>query len=203
MFITSLLGLFINLIMARCLHGDIPTIFHSHDHSHGNHHHHHNHNHKKIPHEHEHNHNHEEHLISENKNGCNHDNDNDHDHSKDLEVRAEPLIVKSKSKNKKRNRKVNLSMIKVEHNANIQAAFIHILGDILQSIGVIVISGVIWLAIELKGSWRWKILDPIISILFSIIAFGLTIPIFKKILRFLMDFTPPKMDVEQFREELL
>lgn len=58
-------------------------------------------------------------------------------------------------------------------NMNVRAAFIHVLGDVLQSIGVFCAAIVIYFKPE------WAIADPICTFIFSIIVLGTTITILK------------------------
>lgn len=80
---------------------------------------------------------------------------------------------------------------------NLQAAFIHILGDMVQSLGVVIA------AITLYYHPKLIIIDPLISIFFSIIAFSFTLPITYSILRFLVDMTPKYLDIEEIENLLL
>jgi len=56
-----------------------------------------------------------------------------------------------------------------EENLNVRAAFIHMMGDLIQSIGVIIAGLIIYFYPE------YKILDPILTFMFSIIVFTTTI----------------------------
>lgn len=58
-------------------------------------------------------------------------------------------------------------------NMNVRAAFIHVLGDVLQSIGVFCAAIVIYFKPE------WKLADPICTFIFSIIVLYTTITILK------------------------
>lgn len=82
-------------------------------------------------------------------------------------------------------------------NFNVKAAFIHILGDFFQSIGVLIASIIIWY----KPSW--SIADPICTFLFSIIVFSSTIVITKDILIILMEGTPSHIDPIGVKNSLL
>lgn len=58
-------------------------------------------------------------------------------------------------------------------NINVRAAFIHVLGDVLQSVGVFIAAIVIYFVPE------WKLADPICTFLFSIVVLGTTFAIMK------------------------
>lgn len=58
-------------------------------------------------------------------------------------------------------------------NINVRAAFIHVLGDVVQSVGVFVAAIVIYFLPT------WKLADPICTFIFSIIVLGTTLKIMK------------------------
>ena len=60
----------------------------------------------------------------------------------------------------------------------------HIIGDMVQSIGVVIISAILFFRPE------WKILDPLISMMFTLIAISFSFPVLKEIIKILMDATP-------------
>lgn len=115
----------------------------------------------------------------------------------DLEYKnekKEPLLKKKTTK--KKNNEMNLSMVEIKESHNIRAASIHILGDTLQSLGVILVSVLIFF------QPTWKILDPILSIVFCVIAVSLSLPVLRDVLILMMDTTPKELDSEQFRIDL-
>lgn len=69
-------------------------------------------------------------------------------------------------------------------NINVRAALIHVIGDVLQSVGVFVAALVIYFKPE------WAIADPICTFLFSIIVLYTTFSILKDALMVLMEGTP-------------
>lgn len=77
----------------------------------------------------------------------------------------------------------NENIRKTTDDINLRAAFIHVLGDLVQSVGVLIASGIIWY----KENWR--IADPICTLLFSFIVMISTIFISRDILRILMEGT--------------
>ncbi|KAF7644416.1 hypothetical protein LDENG_00222390, partial [Lucifuga dentata] len=82
-------------------------------------------------------------------------------------------------------------------NASVKAAFIHVLGDLLQSIGVLSAATVIHFRPELK------VADPICTFLFSILVVGTTLPVTKDIFRILMEGTPQDVNIHSVRKKLL
>ena len=80
---------------------------------------------------------------------------------------------------------------------NIRAAIIHIIGDIIQSIGVLIAAIVIYFKPE------WHIVDPICTFLFTFLCIFTTIPIFRDCVSILMEATPKDIDVVQCFEDVL
>jgi len=77
-----------------------------------------------------------------------------------------------------------------EENVNISAAIIHIIGDIIQSIGVVLA------AILIHYNPHWAIADPICTFLFSLIVFITTLSVTKQCIYILMDGTPEKYKID-------
>lgn len=81
-------------------------------------------------------------------------------------------------------------------NVNLRAAFLHILGDLLQSIGVIIAS----IIICIEPSWQMA--DPICTFLFSVIIVFTTVPITKQAISVLMEASPLGINLEQLNTDL-
>lgn len=190
---TAIFGLGCNLIMVYVLHGsggghgpghDCPHHHgpeghghgkgDDHGHDHGN----------KGGHSHDHDHGHSHAHDHEHDHA--HDHDHGHDHGHDHAHEQEDNALEKK----------NLSKLKASENANVQAAFIHILGDILQSIGVVIA------AIIVKCRPDWQIADPIATLFFCVICCFTTYPVFKSCFRILMESVPFKFDLDDFEGEL-
>ncbi|XP_046671669.1 zinc transporter 2 [Homalodisca vitripennis] len=73
-------------------------------------------------------------------------------------------------------------------NINVRAAFIHVVGDFLQSFGVFVAALVIYFYPD------WSIVDPICTFLFSIIVLCTTMAILRDTLNVLMEGMPRGVD---------
>lgn len=58
-------------------------------------------------------------------------------------------------------------------NLNVRAAFIHVVSDFMQSLGVFIASLVLFFKPE------WRLIDPICTFVFSILVLGTTIAIMK------------------------
>ena len=137
-----------------------------HDHGHG---HGHGHNHNHHDHDQDHNH-HDQH---------DHDHDN-HDHDHMTVAVEETLLAKDKKK----------------RNINVYGAYLHVLGDCIQSVGVMVGGGLIW--------WKpeWKIIDLICTLGFSAVVLVTTIKLLRDILEVLMESTPREVDATRLEEGL-
>ncbi|KAM7476584.1 hypothetical protein LguiB_023827 [Lonicera macranthoides] len=190
MFLVSAFGLLVNIIMALVLGHDHG---HGHGHSHG---HGHGHGHGHDGHDHSHSHSHgitittQQHHHDEEQQGVHHHHDHHHDHEHD---HTEPLLKESLqdkegSKDKQGKKK--------RGNINVQGAYLHVLGDSIQSIGVMIGGGVIWYKPE------WKIIDLICTLIFSVIVLGTTINMLRNILEVLMESTPREIDATKLETGL-
>lgn len=77
-----------------------------------------------------------------------------------------------------------------EEEANIRATKIHLIGDLLQSIGVILAACII-----VYDPVKFKIADPICTFIFSIIVFFTTTAIVKDCIGIIMEATPNNYDI--------
>uniref|UniRef100_A0AAZ1X542 Proton-coupled zinc antiporter SLC30A8 n=1 Tax=Oreochromis aureus TaxID=47969 RepID=A0AAZ1X542_OREAU len=82
-------------------------------------------------------------------------------------------------------------------NASVRAAFVHVLGDLLQSISVLVSAIIIFFKPE------YKIADPICTFVFSILVLCTTFTILRDILLVLMEGTPSGVKYGEVRDGLL
>ncbi|CDW83914.1 zinc transporter of isoform 1 [Stylonychia lemnae] len=82
-------------------------------------------------------------------------------------------------------------------NINITSAYLHVLGDMLMSVGVVIASIIIYIEPS------WKIADPLCTYLFSVIICFTTIPVFKECINVLLEATPTSIDVEQLEQDIL
>uniref|UniRef100_A0A2C9KC23 Zinc transporter 2-like n=1 Tax=Biomphalaria glabrata TaxID=6526 RepID=A0A2C9KC23_BIOGL len=81
-----------------------------------------------------------------------------------------------------------------ESNINVKAAFIHVIGDLLQSVGVLVAAFIIYYKPE------WKIADPICTFMFSLFVLVTTLTIMKDIIVVLMEGTPRGINFAEVRQ---
>jgi cation diffusion facilitator family transporter len=70
---------------------------------------------------------------------------------------------------------------KSKKNINVRAALIHVSGDLIQNVGVLIAAIVIYFKPE------WQFLDPICTFIFSIIVLFTTIKVMKDILNVIME----------------
>jgi zinc transporter 2 len=199
MLIVAVMGLFFNLIQMRILHsgdGHYHLGGDDHDHDHAGHNHGHDHDHN-----HDHNHHHHDHAaknkISDSSvkeplvginDEHNHEGDCDHDHDHDHDIHNHPhdRIAAEGEDNF-----INTG------NMNVDAAFLHVMGDMLMSVGVIIAA----LIINWNESWWYA--DPICTYLFSVIVFVTTIPIIKNCVKIIMEGTPKNISLEMLTNDIL
>ncbi|KAG0613824.1 hypothetical protein M758_6G131900 [Ceratodon purpureus] len=75
-------------------------------------------------------------------------------------------------------------------NLNLEGAYLHVLGDALQSVGIIIGGAAIWYNPE------WKIIDVICTLMFSMLVLSTTIQMLKDILHILMESTPREINAQ-------
>ncbi|PTJ91312.1 cation-efflux pump [Staphylococcus simulans] len=80
-----------------------------------------------------------------------------------------------------------------EHNINMRGAFLHVLGDLLGSLGAIVAAFLIW-------AFHFTIADPIASMLVSLLLLKSSYGLIKDSLNILMEGTPKDIDIDQVVE---
>ncbi|XP_059141417.1 uncharacterized protein LOC131929320 [Physella acuta] len=81
---------------------------------------------------------------------------------------------------------------------NMRGVFLHVLGDALGSVVVVVSALVIWFA---DGDWRYYV-DPSMSIMMVIIILSTTIPLLKESAFILLQTVPSHVNVERIIQEL-
>ena len=82
-----------------------------------------------------------------------------------------------------------------EHNLNIKAAYLHLIGDTLSSVAVIIGGFAIW-----KFNIFW--LDPVITILVGIYIIYHTWGVIKETINILMQATPDDIDIYKLKKEV-
>ncbi|GLJ42345.1 hypothetical protein SUGI_0876860 [Cryptomeria japonica] len=82
-------------------------------------------------------------------------------------------------------------------NINVEGAYLHVLGDLIQSIGVMIGGACIWAKPE------WRIIDLICTLFFSVLVLITTINMLRNILEVLMESTPREIDATKLEEGLM
>ncbi|NWI52558.1 ZNT3 protein, partial [Calyptomena viridis] len=82
-------------------------------------------------------------------------------------------------------------------STSVRAAFVHVVGDLLQSVGVLVAATIIYFKPQCK------IADPISTLFFSVFVLGSTFTILKDVFRVLMEGTPRGLEFDAVKEVLL
>ena len=83
-----------------------------------------------------------------------------------------------------------------EHNLNIKGAYLHVLGDLLGSLGAIAASVCILL-------WHLQWADPLISGLVSVLILYSAVNLLKEAINVLLEGCPSHIDIEEIRQEIL
>lgn len=189
MVITASAGLLVNILMAIALNVDGHSHgFHSHSHGHGHHHH----NHQEDSCEHDHlesglaNRSDAISSILNKSNGVSLEN------GSQLATSRTELTASLDDGNHKKNN----TRGRGKKNINVRAAFIHVIGDFLQSLGVLIAA----LVIHFEPSYA--IVDPICTFLFSIIVLITTINIIRDAVNVLMEGIPDGVNFIEVRETL-
>lgn len=180
MFAVSAFGLVVNIVMAVMLGHDHSHGPGGHSHGPGGH----SHGHGKS-----HNHEHHGHDISCDAHGHTHDISitTHHHHSGEAKHKDvhEPLLNHSDDVPKK------------QRNINVHSAYLHVLGDSIQSIGVMIGGAIIWYKPE------WKVIDLVCTLVFSLIVLVTTINMLRNILEVLMESTPREIDSTRLEKGLV
>ncbi|XP_041327253.1 zinc transporter 3 [Pyrgilauda ruficollis] len=82
-------------------------------------------------------------------------------------------------------------------STSVRAAFVHVVGDLLQSVSVLVAATIIYFKPQCK------IADPISTLFFSVFVLGSTITILRDVFRVLMEGTPRGLEFDAVKEVLL
>lgn len=190
MFLVATFGLVVNIMMAFLL---------GHDHAHGGHGHDHGHSHNDHDHDHGHGHSHGMKITTHHHHHHEHHSKDDEHHSKDDEHHhthedpSEPLL---KNSSQEGNQPECKNEEKRGRNINVQGTYLHVLGDSIQSIGVMIGGAIIWIKPD------WKIVDLICTLIFSVIVLGTTIKMLRSILEVLMESTPREIDATMLEKGL-
>ncbi|XP_042490249.1 metal tolerance protein A1-like isoform X2 [Macadamia integrifolia] len=81
-------------------------------------------------------------------------------------------------------------------NLNLQGAYLHILGDLIQSIGVMIGGAIIWAKPE------WLVVDLVCTIVFCMLVLYTTASILRNVVNILMESTPDGINVDSLETGL-
>lgn len=81
-------------------------------------------------------------------------------------------------------------------NINIQGAYLHVMVDMIQSVGVMIAGAIIWVKPD------WLIVDLVCTLIFSGLSLSTTIPMIKNIFGILMEGTPSEIDISRLENDL-
>ena len=82
-----------------------------------------------------------------------------------------------------------------EHNLNVRAAYLHLIGDTLSSVGVIIGSVLIYF-------WEITWIDPLLTVIIGIVIIKATWGIVKETVEILMQSSPEGLDLKLIKVEL-
>mmetsp|Transcript_26515 Transcript_26515/g.103312 ORF Transcript_26515/g.103312 Transcript_26515/m.103312 type:complete len:369 (-) Transcript_26515:126-1232(-) len=82
-------------------------------------------------------------------------------------------------------------------NVNVRAAYVHVLGDLIQNVGVMIAATFIWI------NPSWKFMDPICTIQFVFLVIGTTMGVAKDSINVLMEGTPSGLDLGKIYDSLM
>ncbi|KAL6979135.1 hypothetical protein U1Q18_020800 [Sarracenia purpurea var. burkii] len=74
-------------------------------------------------------------------------------------------------------------------NINLQGAYLHVVADLIQSVGVMIAGLVIWAKPD------WLVVDLVCTLVFSVFALSSTLPMLRDIVCILMERTPSEIDI--------
>ncbi|MCD9561477.1 hypothetical protein HAX54_020600 [Datura stramonium] len=116
----------------------------------------------------------------------------DHDHDYDHEMQEfHP-----------RNEEESSKLVAASHscskpsNINIEGAYLHVISDLIQSVGVMFAGAIMWFKPE------WLVVDLLCTIFFSVFALSTTVPMLRTIFSLLMERTPKEVDIVQLENGL-
>uniref|UniRef100_A0A914RXW5 Zinc transporter 2 n=1 Tax=Parascaris equorum TaxID=6256 RepID=A0A914RXW5_PAREQ len=89
----------------------------------------------------------------------------------------------------------NQSVHKHKANINVRAAFVHVLGDLVQSIGVL-------MAAVIVKSTHWRLADPICTFFFSVLVLITTATVLRDAVLVLMEAAPRHVDIDALHADL-
>ncbi|XP_004241209.1 metal tolerance protein B [Solanum lycopersicum] len=121
-----------------------------------------------------------------------HDHGHGHDHNHDHEMQE--LHPRNEEESSKL--VASCHSCSKPSNINIEGAYLHVISDLIQSVGVMIAGAIMWYKPE------WLVVDLLCTIFFSIFALSTTVPMLKTIFSLLMERTPKEVDIVQLENGL-
>ncbi|MCI0573099.1 MAG: cation diffusion facilitator family transporter [Myxococcaceae bacterium] len=90
----------------------------------------------------------------------------------------------------------SLSVLQHTHSLNVRGAFLHVLGDTLSSVGVLIGAGVMWLS-------GWFVVDAIISAIIAVVIVVGAVQLVREAVDVLLEAVPAHVDLEALRAIML
>lgn len=126
--------------------------------------------------------------------GCDHAH---HDHEHDGEVEEEEMCALTAKEDHETNLPVSTPSAKAKIlNINLQGAYLHVMADLIQSVGVMIAGAIIWVAPQ------WYMVDLMSTLIFSVLVLSTTLSLLKNVFCILMEGTPGGIDVESLADGL-
>lgn len=91
---------------------------------------------------------------------------------------------------------------------NVRAALLHVIGDCLQALGVVVAAGVMWAGnvvvhgVSSTAHSYWNLADPMLSLLFGVVTVFTTKRLIKDVMEILMERVPPSVVYNEVVDQL-
>lgn len=149
-------------------------------------------------HTHDHSHDHSDHVAHDSDY---HDIENSHSHSHDHSHRPKstPTAVASNWIARLKFLVAEFKSVLLNEDARsvpVRAAYLHVLGDAVQNIGVVLAAGLLTIRPE------WSFLDPICTLIFAVVVFMTTVGLAKETLGVLMEGTPQGVKLAEVHASL-
>ncbi|KAJ6408985.1 hypothetical protein OIU84_008642 [Salix udensis] len=120
-----------------------------------------------------------------------------HDHNHDRSHGHEREDMRATNEGEETNKLVSSSPANTKIlNINIQGAYLHVMADLIQSVGVMIAGAIIWAKPE------WLVVDLICTLLFSTFVLFTTLPMLRDIFCILMESTPREISVGRLESGL-
>ena len=140
-------------------------------------------------HDHEDSHDHQDEHESGHDHHCDHENHGGHDHSHTHTTETTKLTGNNSHGHYEAVQSDEVLPEKPAlRNVNLHAAYLHVLGDLAQSVAVLIAGLVIWVRPD------WRIVDPICTLLFSAIVFHSTLGVLRSSVSVLLEEVPPNIN---------